>query len=163
MFYKIVLLKNFGKLLGKHLCQNFFLDKVAHIKPATLLRGDFSTDVLLWILWKCWGHFIELLRWVLLISIRPSWPLGRGGGVCLHFPSIAFFGCLWATSYSLWGLVWLAGYLGLWFSCWVARSGKGLICILQEFSSSIDKAFILAGGCALGYYSMWFREFPDIS
>ena len=30
MFYKIGFLKNFGKLTGKHLCQKFFLEKVAH-------------------------------------------------------------------------------------------------------------------------------------
>ena len=47
MFYKIGLLKNFGKLTGKHLYRSFFLIKSYTIKPATLLKRDFSTDVLL--------------------------------------------------------------------------------------------------------------------
>ena len=36
------------------------------------------------------------------------------------------------------------------FSCEIAHSRKSLISILQEFSSSIDKAFILAGGVGTG-------------
>ena len=31
-------LKNFAKLTGKHLCQSFFFNKVALLKPATLLK-----------------------------------------------------------------------------------------------------------------------------
>ena len=51
MFYKVGLLKNFEKLTGKHLCRSFFfLMKLHTIKPATLLKRDFSADVLLWIL-----------------------------------------------------------------------------------------------------------------
>ena len=37
-----------------------------------------------------------------------------------------------------------------------------LISVFQEFSSSINKAFVLAGCWALGYRSMGFRQFPDI-
>ena len=48
MFYKFGLLKNFGKLAGKHLCRSFFfLIKLYTIKPATLLKRDFSADFLL--------------------------------------------------------------------------------------------------------------------
>ena len=38
----------------------------------------------------------------------------------------------------------------LWFSCEVAHSGETLISVFQEFSSSIGKAFILAGGLGTG-------------
>ena len=40
---------------------------------------------------------------------------------------------------------------------------KGLIFVFQEFSSSVDKALVLAGGWTLGYRSMGFRQFPGIS
>ena len=36
------------------------------------------------------------------------------------------------------------------FSCEIAHNGKGLISLFQEFSTSIDKAFILAGGLGTG-------------
>ena len=50
MFYKVGLLKNFEKLTGKPLCRSvFFLIKLHTIKPATLLKRDFSEDILLWI------------------------------------------------------------------------------------------------------------------
>ena len=45
----------------------------------------------------------------------------------------------------------------------IAHNGKSLISIFQEFCSSINKAFILAGGLGTGYQSMRFRQFPDIS
>ena len=57
MFYKIGLFKNFGKLTRKRLCRSFFLIKLYTIKPATLLKRDFSSDVLLWILRNCFKHF----------------------------------------------------------------------------------------------------------
>ena len=34
-------LENFAKLTGKHLCQNLFFNKVAGIRPATLLKKRF--------------------------------------------------------------------------------------------------------------------------
>ena len=42
------------------------------------------------------------------------------------------------------------------FSCEIGHSGKDLITIFQEFSSSIDKAFILAGGLGtrLSFYGV---------
>ena len=39
MFCKYVVLKNFAKFTGKHLCWSLFLDKVATWRPATLLRN----------------------------------------------------------------------------------------------------------------------------
>ena len=56
MFYKIGLFKNFGKLTRKRLCRSFFLIKLYTIKPANLLKRDFSSDVLLWILRNCFKH-----------------------------------------------------------------------------------------------------------
>ena len=48
MFYKIGLLKTFGKPTGKRLYQSFFFLKKLHtMKPETLLKRDFSSDVLL--------------------------------------------------------------------------------------------------------------------
>ena len=35
--------------------------------------------------------------------------------------------------------------------------------LIQEFSASIDKTFVLAGHWALGYHSMEFEHFPDVS
>ena len=50
------LFKNFGKLAGKRLYRIFFLIKLYTIKPATLLKRVFSSDVLLWILRNCFKH-----------------------------------------------------------------------------------------------------------
>ena len=44
----------------------------------------------------------------------------------------------------------------------MAHYKKSLISLFQEFFASIDKIFILEDW-ALGYYSMGFRHFPDIS
>ena len=38
MFLKIGALKSFAKFIGKHLCQSFFFNKVAGLRPATLLK-----------------------------------------------------------------------------------------------------------------------------
>ena len=46
---------------------------------------------------------------------------------------------------------------------------KSLISVFQDFFASINKAFGLVGmgdrggGSALGYHSMGFRHFPDVS
>ena len=61
MFCKIGLFKNFGKLTRKRLCWSFFLIKLYTIKPATLLKRDFSSDVLLSILRNCFKHFFTEL------------------------------------------------------------------------------------------------------
>ena len=38
MFYKKDVLKNFTKFTGKHLCQSLFVNKVAGLRPTTLLK-----------------------------------------------------------------------------------------------------------------------------
>ena len=38
VFYKKGALKNFAKFFGKHPCQSLFLNKVAGLSPATLLK-----------------------------------------------------------------------------------------------------------------------------
>ena len=38
-------LRNFTKFSGKHLCQSLFFDKVASLRPATLLKRDSGTGV----------------------------------------------------------------------------------------------------------------------
>ena len=68
MFFKIGVFKNFAKFTGKHLCQSLFVNKVAGLKLATLLKKR---------LWnRCFfvnfakflrtPFFIEHLWWLLL-------------------------------------------------------------------------------------------------
>ena len=38
VFYKKGVFRNFAKFTGKHLCQSFFFNKVADLRPATLLK-----------------------------------------------------------------------------------------------------------------------------
>ena len=45
----------------------------------------------------------------------------------------------------------------------VGWHGRSLISSFKEFSASIDKAFILAGGLGVGLSFREFREFPEIS
>ena len=60
-------LRNFAKFTGKHLCQSLFFNKVAGLRPATLLKRR---------LWhKCFPanfakflNFTEHLRWLLLYN-----------------------------------------------------------------------------------------------
>ena len=40
---KGVLTRNFGKFTGKHLCQSLLFNKVAGVKPATLIKRDSDT------------------------------------------------------------------------------------------------------------------------
>ena len=68
VFCKKGVLRNFAKFAGKHLCQSLFFNKVAGLKPATLLKKRF---------WRrCFPvnfakflrtpFFTEQLRWLLL-------------------------------------------------------------------------------------------------
>ena len=41
------ILRNFAKFTGKHLCQRRFFNKVAGLKPETLLKRDSGTGVFL--------------------------------------------------------------------------------------------------------------------
>ena len=57
-----------------------------------------------------------------------------------------------------WRLQWFAEFLGLTLvSCGMAHSGKSLIYVFQEFSASIDKAFIFGVGLGAGlsFYGVW--------
>ena len=45
---KKVLLKNFVKFTGKHLCQSLFFDKVAGTRAATLLKKETLAPVVSW-------------------------------------------------------------------------------------------------------------------
>ena len=38
MFRNKGVLRNFAKFIGKHVCQSFFFNKVADLRPATLLK-----------------------------------------------------------------------------------------------------------------------------
>ena len=51
-------LRNFKKFTGKHLCQSFFLKKVAGLGLGLQLfkKRDSGTCVFLWILWTLWGN-----------------------------------------------------------------------------------------------------------
>ena len=42
MFWKKLLLRNFEKFAGKHLCQSLIFKKVADLRPATLLKRALS-------------------------------------------------------------------------------------------------------------------------
>ena len=67
MFCKICVLKNFVKFTGKKLCQSPFFNKVAGLRPVTLLKKR------LWQMFSCEFReifrntfFTEHLRWLLL-------------------------------------------------------------------------------------------------
>ena len=68
------LFKNFGKLAGKRLFRIFFLIKLYAIKPATLLKREFTAQMFYCEFCEIVlsTFFTELLRWVFLISIQPS-------------------------------------------------------------------------------------------
>ena len=67
--YNVGLLKNFGKLKENFCARVFF--SWQSCTWSSLQRYLKGTNVLLWILRNCLKHFVELLRWVLLISIQP--------------------------------------------------------------------------------------------
>ena len=59
-------LRNFTKFTGKHLCQSFFFNKVAGVRPATLLKKRLSR--------RCFPvNFVKFLRTP--FSQNTSWPL----------------------------------------------------------------------------------------
>ena len=71
VFCKNGVYENFAKFTGKHLCQSLVFNKVAHFRPATLLR-DSGEGGFLWILWNFEEHlfFIEHLCWLLPVTIH---------------------------------------------------------------------------------------------
>ena len=48
VFYKIGVFKKFAKLIGKHLCQSLFFNKVAFLSLRLYERRDCGTDVFTW-------------------------------------------------------------------------------------------------------------------
>ena len=50
VFCKNGVLRNFAKFTGKQLCQRFFFDKVAGLRPVKFLRAPFLTEQLWWLL-----------------------------------------------------------------------------------------------------------------
>ena len=50
VFCKNGVFRNFAKFTGKHLCQSFFFNKVAGLKPAKFLRTPFLKEHLRWLL-----------------------------------------------------------------------------------------------------------------
>ena len=53
-------IRNFAKFTGKHLCQCLFLNKVAALRSATLLKRGSVTGVFLWILQNFEeNHFLQ--------------------------------------------------------------------------------------------------------
>ena len=53
---KIRVLKNFAIFTEKHLVWNLFLIKSMALRPATLLKKDFNTCFIMWILRKFYEH-----------------------------------------------------------------------------------------------------------
>ena len=49
-------LRNFAKFTRKHLCQSLLFNKVAGLRPATLLKRDSGMGVFLWILQNFYKH-----------------------------------------------------------------------------------------------------------
>ena len=45
VFCKKRVLRNFAKFTGKHLCQSLFFNKVAGLRPATLLKKETLAQV----------------------------------------------------------------------------------------------------------------------
>ena len=52
VFCKKGVLRNFTKFTWKHLCWSLFFNKVADLRPETLLKRDSNTGVFRWILWN---------------------------------------------------------------------------------------------------------------
>ena len=68
VFFKKGILKNFAKFTGKHLYQSLFFNKVAELKPATLLKKNrlwhrcFPVNIAKFLR----APFLEHLWWLLL-------------------------------------------------------------------------------------------------
>ena len=61
------------------------------------------------------------------------------------------------------GLQSVAGYLGLALVLGWGGGGGSLVAVFWGSFTSAGGIFILPGGCALGYHSVGFRHFPNIS
>ena len=56
VFCRKGVVQNFAIFTGKKLCNSFLLNKVAGLRPATLLKKDFGTGVSLWVLWSFYKY-----------------------------------------------------------------------------------------------------------
>ena len=106
VFCKKVVLRNFAKFTGKHLCQSLFFSKFAGLSPATLLkkRPRHSWFPVNFTKFLRTPFLTEHLRWLLLIMfcIRPVlnmiWLIpwkhtnqySRGSNLCIFSPSPYF-------------------------------------------------------------------------
>ena len=65
VFCKKGVLRNFATFTGKHLCQSLYFNKVAGLKPATLLKKRF---------WhRCFSvNFVKFLRTLFLYTTSPA-------------------------------------------------------------------------------------------
>ena len=52
VFCKKGVLRNFAKFTWKHLCWSLFFNKLAGLRPESLLKRDSDTGVFRWILWN---------------------------------------------------------------------------------------------------------------
>ena len=73
VFYKKGVLRYFAIFTGKHLCQSLFFNKIAGLRPATLLTKKpwhrcFSVNFATFLRTPI---FLEHLRWLLLIVVLP--------------------------------------------------------------------------------------------
>ena len=67
MFYKKVAIRNLTKFTGKDLCQSLFFNKVAGLRPATLLKKR------LW--YRCFPvNFVKFLRTPFLLLKKLTQP-----------------------------------------------------------------------------------------
>ena len=68
VFCKKDFLRNFAKFKGKHLCQSLFFNKVAELRPATLLEKRFwhRCFPVNFVRFLRTAFFIEQLSWLLL-------------------------------------------------------------------------------------------------
>ena len=80
-------LRNFAKFTGKHLCQSRFFNKVAGLRPATLLKKEALAQVFSWEVCKIskntfytehhwatasWMHTM-LINWTLKLGLQSTW------------------------------------------------------------------------------------------
>ena len=71
VFCKTGVLRNFANFTGKHLCQNLFFNKVASLRPPTLLRKRFwhTYFPLNFVKFLRRPFYTEHLWWVLLTNV----------------------------------------------------------------------------------------------
>ena len=72
-----VVLRNFTKFTGKHLCQSLFFNKVAGLRPATLLKRRLWPEACNFIEKKDWHsffpmNFVKFLRTLFFLQSTPE-------------------------------------------------------------------------------------------